>query len=170
MKRSLKNFLLALVIPFLSSVSCDSKETVDKDKIATTSTTAFDLSSVKKAIEKSNAGMEAEIAKGDSAAVAAHYSKYAKLLPDGFPAESTTDGIRNSWGGFMSLGLSLKLKVVDVWGNNDLVVEEGTYVVAEKSGKSVDKGKYIVVWKQEDEKWKMFRDIWNSDAKPAMAK
>ena len=31
---------------------------------------------------------------------------------------------------------------------------------------SAEKGKFIVVWKEENGKWKMHRDIWNSDAPP----
>jgi hypothetical protein len=30
-------------------------------------------------------------------------------------------------------------------------------------GGSVDKGKFIALWKQEVGKWKMYREIWNYD-------
>jgi ketosteroid isomerase-like protein len=33
----------------------------------------------------------------------------------------------------------------------------------DKDGKQIDKGKYIVLWKKEDGKWKLFRDCYNSD-------
>ena len=36
--------------------------------------------------------------------------------------------------------------------------------------KTVDKGNYIVVWKKDDGKWKIFRDIWNSSEKAMAAK
>ncbi len=29
--------------------------------------------------------------------------------------------------------------------------------------KSLDKGKYVVVWKKQNGNWKMYRDIWNSN-------
>jgi ketosteroid isomerase-like protein len=32
-----------------------------------------------------------------------------------------------------------------------------------KDGTIADKGKYIVVWKKEDGKWKLHRDLSNSD-------
>ena len=35
--------------------------------------------------------------------------------------------------------------------------------MTDKSGKEIDKGKYIVLWKMEDGKWKLHRDIFNSD-------
>jgi hypothetical protein len=30
--------------------------------------------------------------------------------------------------------------------------------------KAIDSGKYVVVWKQERCQWKLYRDIWNSNA------
>jgi ketosteroid isomerase-like protein len=32
-----------------------------------------------------------------------------------------------------------------------------------------DKGKYIVVYKKDGDKWKLYRDIWNSDNPPPPA-
>ena len=31
---------------------------------------------------------------------------------------------------------------------------------------SVDNGKFIAIWKQEDGKWKLFREIWNTNNAP----
>lgn len=57
-------------------------------------------------------------------------------------------------------GVDLRLE--NVYGTEDLIAEEGELtlfvgddVVAEE--------KYIVLWKKEDGKWKLFRDIFNSN-------
>jgi len=42
-------------------------------------------------------------------------------------------------------------------------VEEGEYTFMGEDGEQLDKGKYIVLWKMEDGKWKLFRDCYNSD-------
>ena len=47
-----------------------------------------------------------------------------------------------------------------------MVSEVGSYSMTDKSGKEIDKGKYIVLWKMEDGKWKLHRDIFNSDMPP----
>ena len=50
-----------------------------------------------------------------------------------------------------------------MFGGKDGVTETGTYEMFVDKNVSVDKGKFIVLWKQVDGKWKMHRDIWNSD-------
>ena len=62
----------------------------------------------------------------------------------------------------MGIG-SGNLSTTEVWGMNDLAVEEGTYSLNSKDGAEIDKGKYLVLWKMEGGKWKLFRDCFNSD-------
>ena len=88
------------------------------------------------------------------------------------PAKSF--GIRNMnafWGGMINSGISaITLKTVEVWGNDDLITEEGLLeIITKDKVVVVDKGKYIVLWKKEDGKWKMHRDISNSNL-PAVTK
>ena len=51
---------------------------------------------------------------------------------------------------------------MNIYGTEDLIVEEGdlTLFVGDNT---VAEEKYIVVWKKEDGKWKLFRDIFNSN-------
>jgi ketosteroid isomerase-like protein len=55
------------------------------------------------------------------------------------------------------------LKRVGVVNISVFSTEEGVYEIKTKDGKQLDKGKYIVLWKKEDGKWKLHRDISNSD-------
>ena len=59
---------------------------------------------------------------------------------------------------------------MDVWGTADLLTEEGEVTMFTKDGQQIDKGKYLVVWKKEDGKWKLFRDMFNSNLPPPAAK
>lgn len=45
--------------------------------------------------------------------------------------------------------------------------EEGFYELQDEKGHSIDKGKYIVVWKKTKSGWKMYRDIFNTDMNAA---
>jgi ketosteroid isomerase-like protein len=47
------------------------------------------------------------------------------------------------------------------------MTETATYDLQVANNQSLDKGKYIVVWKQDNGTWKMNRDIFNSDMPPA---
>ena len=49
-------------------------------------------------------------------------------------------------------------------------LETGRYELYDAQNKILDKGKYVVVWKQENGEWKLFRDIFNSDLPAAPAK
>ena len=44
--------------------------------------------------------------------------------------------------------------------------EVGKYELMGDKDMSMDKGKFIVIWKNDNGKWKMYRDVWNSDMPP----
>ena len=92
-------------------------------------------------------------------------------MPSNMPAFSGTAAITNFGSILYKMGIkNAKLETVNVWGGKDLVVEEGSSNIFDDKGAVVDKGKYIKIWKQEDGKWKLFRDIFNSDMPPAPAR
>ncbi len=148
----------------LAFVACNDKEDADKkDDIKPT----FDIASAKKIIDSTNAAFGALVAKGDSAGLASFYTADGKMLGSNMPVASGRSQIQSAFNGlFTAMGpIDLKVTIADAWGNEDLVAEDGTYVMS-KGGKEIDRGKYIVLWKMEDGKWKMFRDIFNSDLPP----
>ena len=57
---------------------------------------------------------------------------------------------------------SVDLKTVEVWGTEDLITEEGELSLFVEEAE-VYQGKYMVLWKKDDGKWKLFRDIFNSN-------
>ena len=146
----------------------------DSGKTATDAGTksAFDLDAAKKAIDETKAAFGDFIKKGDSTGVANLYASDAKVMGSNMPAITGKAAITSAFAGFINSGVGgATLTTTEVWGTESMVSEEGTYSLSDKSGKELDKGKYIVLWKMEDGKWKLFRDCWNSDAPlPAPAK
>jgi ketosteroid isomerase-like protein len=55
-----------------------------------------------------------------------------------------------------------------VEANGDSAYEVGQYELTDQSGKVLDKGKYVVIWKLDGGRWKLHRDIWTTSepAKP----
>jgi len=56
------------------------------------------------------------------------------------------------------------VKTTNVYGGPEDVIEEGNYEIY-SGNKTVEKGKYIVIWKLDGDKWKIYRSIWNKDSK-----
>ncbi len=75
------------------------------------------------------------------------------------------------WGGALRMGVKdFKLTITDITGGGDLYVETGNIEMFGADNKSLDKGKYVAVWKKENGNWKMYRDIWNSNMAAAPTK
>ena len=56
----------------------------------------------------------------------------------------------------------------DVGVSGDLGWEWGTFTVKDKSGTTVDNGKYLTVYEKRNGKWLIIRDIWNTDSPAQM--
>jgi uncharacterized protein (TIGR02246 family) len=128
---------------------------------------AIAFADVKTDVDASNADFAAAFNRGDAAAVAAHYTEDAQLLP---PNEMTVSGRSNIeayWKGGVGMGLSaLVLTAGEVTSEGNLAYEVGEFsidVPGSDGKKSPAKGKYVVVWKNVDGKWYMHRDMWNDN-------
>lgn len=106
--------------------------------------------------------------KGDSAAVANFYHADAEVYPPNMPSMHR-DGMGAAMAGLDKMGIkSFTLENKEIFEGDETFTETGTYQMGDGK-KTVDKGKYIVVWKKDGDKWKLYRDIWNSDNAPAPA-
>ena len=158
-----------MIIPILAVLFFMSCNEVKEEKIVEKS---FDLAPVKAAIEASNKTYGDAFVKGDSALMIAKYTKDGCIMPEGAPKMCGAEGL----GAFFAVGhkqmgiKNVKLTTEEVMGSGDVVVETGTYDLIGAGDKSMDKGKYVVAWKQEDGKWKMHRDMFNSSVAPAAPK
>lgn len=132
---------------------------------------SFDLDAVKKVIDSTNAVFGSMVSKGDSVGLASLYTSDAKFMMPNMPTTSGRSGVQTAWAGlFAAMGTpNLTLTANEVWGTEELITEVGSYTMTDKTGKEIDKGKYIDLWKMEDGKWKLHRDIFNSDNPPPPA-
>lgn len=125
---------------------------------------SFNLDSVKNAIGVSNKMFSDAFAKCDSATFVSCYTSDACINPGNVPRMCGSQAIRSFFVGGYKMGIrAVKLTTEEVMGGKDAVAETGKYEIMGDNNASFDKGKYIVIWKQENGKWKMHRDEWNSD-------
>ena len=161
----MKRLLITPALLALTLFACNQAEQPKAD-----APESVNLAAVKDSIEAANKRFSAAVAASDSVGVAALYASDAKLMAPNMPAFSGTGGITNFASEAFKMGIkNIKFDIANVWGSKDLVVEEGAYTISDDKGAVMDKGKYLVFWKQEDGKWKLFRDIFNSDMPPAPA-
>ena len=59
--------------------------------------------------------------------------------------------------------------VTDAGVAGDMAWVTGTFSVTDASGATIDKGKYVTIYRRADGKWPIIRDTWNSDMPPAAA-
>lgn len=154
-------FLVACTAATLTFAACSN----DKKEGGETMAPVFSLDSAKAQIAASNAVYGNGFATGDSASFISKYTKDGCIMPANAPRLCGAEQIAAFFKGGIAMGIgNIKLTSDEVMGGPEVVVETGKYDLLDKAGKSLDKGKFIVVWKQEDGKWKMHRDIWTTDA------
>ena len=100
---------------------------------------------------------------GDAAGLADLYTENGQLLPPGSDLVTGAAAIQTFWQGAMDMGIkTASLKTVETEGHGDTVIEIGKYTLSGETGNIMDRGKYLVIWKQVGGQWKLHRDIWNS--------
>lgn len=162
--QSITNQVLPVVVLFLFFTSCGNKTEKATSSANVSTEKAFDLATARKQIDEGNQALADLLRKGDSTGFANMYCTDGKVMGPEEPAVVGRDAIKSAIGGMYRSGFTgLSLKPVDIWGSEALIGEEGTHVFSLNDGKEIDHGKYIVLWKMEDGKWKLFRDIWNTD-------
>ena len=124
-----------------------------------------EASGVRSAIEQAGTRFSEAYARGDAKAVAAFYTEDAIAFPPGGEIVKGRAAIQQMWQSTMDSGVkSLAFTVIDVGASGDLAHETGTVLLnIQPQGKdpTTASAKYVVVWKQQGNDWKMHRDIWN---------
>lgn len=131
-------------------------------------TSTFSIDSVKAEINELNTMYGADrFVSNDEKFYNDHYMPDAIVFPAEHPAVSGRTAIREFfYDGGKNKDLVISISATHTYGDEDLVIEEGVYNFPDGQGGSFDKGKYLVLWKTENGKWKIYREIWNTDIAP----
>ncbi len=118
---------------------------------------------MKAEIEKVNRSFEIAMNEANADGLAAVYTQDGQALPPNAPIFSGVENIKGFWQGAIDMGVaSVKLESVELDVVADTAIEIGAFELKAADGGVIDRGKYIVVWKQENGQYKWHRDIWNS--------
>lgn len=151
----MKKMYLPLLMGTLLFASCQSPKAAEN----------FDIEAAKKEISEIHTTFETAVAKGDSVAWASIFAPDAKRMAPNMSSIQGTKDITANFNAIIKSNTigSVKLTMVELWGNKDYVTEEGNFEIYAKDGSVLDKGKYVDLFKNIDGHYKMFREAWNSD-------
>ena len=118
---------------------------------------------VQAAIAAANENFMAAFNRWDAAGLADFYTENGQLLATGSDFVTGRTAIQAFWQAAMDMGRkTVRLETVEAEGHGDTAIEIGKFTSSGGAGNVVNRGKYVVIWKQEGGQWKLHRDIWNS--------
>jgi ketosteroid isomerase-like protein len=99
-----------------------------------------------------------------------HYTKDARIFPPNADVASGRNAIASLVSQYLKFGIrEFRDSITALYGNQENLIEEGTFFMGDGKGKTIDKGKYVEVWRKEDGEWKLYSDIFNSSLPEATA-
>ena len=165
-----RSLLGSLIIVAIAFSACSQARTEAPTRSTSASpSAALDQTEARRQIEDAAIGIWQAVARGDSAAVLAHYSDDALILGSGAPMVQGKPAVAAFLQGLFGGNTlrDVKGNVTDIMIGGDLAVETGTYAmtIIPKNGNAVaDRGKYLHVWKKSvDGSWKVVRYVPTSD-------
>jgi len=132
--------------------------------------TAFDLAAARQEIAELNERFTSAHVTGDVDAIDAMFVPDAVSYPPGAEAVRGLPAMHAFTVEYLAAGLSeFREETTEFYGNAELVVDAGTYVVTWGEEPVTERGKYLNVWQRVDGEWKIRSNIWNADAPAAPA-
>ena len=102
-------------------------------------------------------------ADGDAEKVAGFYTANCRFLPDNSHPVDGRANVQELLQSMMDGGVSsIELITCEVEDCGDTAVEVGRVVMRGGDDEILDDGKFIVIWKKQDDGWRLHRDIVNS--------
>ena len=120
----------------------------------------FDIEAATKIVEQRSKEFEDALEIGDSLAVGDIYTLDTKVVG----AYSGRNNIINEVHEMVQDSITgIKFRILNLWGNENIIVEDAYVEFFHSNGTSVSKGESLLVWKKEKDKWRIFRDVYKPD-------
>ena len=130
----------------------------DQPSVATT----FAITDVARTIAQLNERYTRAHVDGDVAIVDAMFTGDATCMPPGAEPLIGRAAIHDLTVAYVAGGVTeFRMDTLRCYGNEELVVDQGTYVMTYGPDDVIARGKYLNVWNPEDGAWKLHANIWN---------
>ena len=92
----------------------------------------------------------------------------AQILPERGPIVSGREGIEQFLKDQMTPVVSFNTEAQMTMVRNDIAIEQGQFRVRDvRRGSDIEEGKYLHVWRNRGEGWKLYRIMYNTDFAPS---
>jgi ketosteroid isomerase-like protein len=123
---------------------------------------SFDIAKATSIIEHRSAEFDQALIAKDAEAVGQLYTVDTKIIPHLLGRDAVIGSAKR----LIEDGESLRLSIINLWGDNNIIVEDAAvefYKV--DSGEITGTGQALLVWKNDGGQWRIFRDVYkpNSD-------
>ncbi len=116
-------------------------------------------------IKELNEDWMRDFSNSDATAVGSHYTDDAISLAPGRNPIVGKDEIIKYWQEAMESGVgALNIQSSEVQQSGSLAVEIGQTDLIGDDNEVIDKFNYMVIWKQQNGQWLIYREIWNSSS------
>jgi ketosteroid isomerase-like protein len=167
----MKHFLFFFVAGAITLSACNSGSAENKDNKDSNANKDTVLSSaeMKKITEERNQVYDKAMVDGDSLNIVQHFSSDCVVLPPNGDQIVGKASIIPTVMAFSRMGIKkFTDETTRVLDGGDYIIEEGNYFLGGDNNSTLDKGKYLCVWKKEDGEWRVCSNMWNTSM-PASA-
>ena len=163
-------FLLSITFAGLLATGCGKNNTASTTN-SKDSATIFDINEMKKTIKEKDDAFSKAFVTGDSASLVNSYTEDGKIFPPNSDAVIGRSAIAGMISQYLKYGIKkFHDETTALYGNEDNLIEEGNYFMGDGKGNTIDKGKYMDVWRKVDGDWKIYSEIFNTSIPAAPAK
>lgn len=148
--------LNVIIIPTMMFMNCNQPKQED---------TTFDLEKAKGEIELKLRAYENALISGDTIAFGNLYSEDTEILTNGKHSTIGRAAVVQIFKDMVKDSVIGSFETTGLWGNTDLLVEQGTGYFGHAADKWKSTGRYLLVWKKVDGEWQIFKDSWFADPK-----
>src|SRR4030095_12535306 len=156
-------FLLTITSAVVLITGCGRNNNPSTSSIVKDSATTFDLTKMKQIIEEKNKTFAKAFITGDSASMVNNYTHDGKIFPPNSDEIIGQPAIATLVSQYLKFGIKeFRDEITALYGNEDNLIEEGNYFMGDGKGNTIDKGKYIDIWRKVDGDWKVYSNMFNT--------
>jgi uncharacterized protein (TIGR02246 family) len=122
------------------------------------------VTDVRAAIDEANQNFMTNFAQQDATGWASLYTAAGCVMPANSDIISGAGNIQAFWQGIFDMGVKEGVvETIDLAKHGDTAIETGHYTLKADGGAVEDRGKHIVIWKNEGGSWKLHKDIFSTN-------